>query len=431
MVSRGGHPIISPFFVSAPSQASLCSKAQSLPAIHSTSLRDFVGNKAPTRAGTTTTITEVPGETRGAGTSSPYRAKLEKEWEKLGDGVATNIMIRGLHLEFHTSPRLTLRPHKTVYTSRRQSKLVMPFAEVWLKRNYIREIFSPMPLFFSRMFTVPKKKGEVRPFIDLSALNRLLCIPHFRMETIAKIAKLVITPMWGTTTDITDAYLKCPNCSRRSGIFCICLVGPPRQKMANVSVLCDAIRPVYGSVGVHKDNEANHGSPPSSRDNSFCLPGRLLQSSVVSSVSCFADKVHCGIPGVAGFLNQPQEIPARSLPTVRVFGSELEPGGAHAIPPGVKGSEDSGSRPLLATSRNDDQEGDGKRSGFPKFATDYIPLGRLFSVTNHSLDEQSIINASPGHPDPSGSIANDSFAAWADRQALVIPVPMSHPSPTL
>ena len=39
------------------------------------------------------------------------------------------------------------------------------------------------PGFYSRLFLVPKKSGDLRPVIDLSALNRLVDCPTFRMDT--------------------------------------------------------------------------------------------------------------------------------------------------------------------------------------------------------------------------------------------------------
>jgi hypothetical protein len=37
--------------------------------------------------------------------------------------------------------------------------------------------------FYSRLFIVPKKRGGMRPVIDLSILNTYLDVPHFKMET--------------------------------------------------------------------------------------------------------------------------------------------------------------------------------------------------------------------------------------------------------
>ena len=65
-------------------------------------------------------------------------------------------------------------------------------------------------MFFSRLFSVPKPGGKIRPIIDLKALNKLLKVPKFRMETLDKIAKCLWEVLWATSVDITDAYWHVP-----------------------------------------------------------------------------------------------------------------------------------------------------------------------------------------------------------------------------
>ena len=121
-------------------------------------------------------------------------------------------MTHGLRLSFQRSltPRLTTSPSPSVLTSKAASTRILPFIPNWLEKGYVREILVPVPLYFSRMFTVPKQDGGVRPVIDLSELNKLLIVPKFKMETVASISKALLTPGWGTTTDLEDAYLKVP-----------------------------------------------------------------------------------------------------------------------------------------------------------------------------------------------------------------------------
>ena len=65
-------------------------------------------------------------------------------------------------------------------------------------------------MFFSRIFFDLNKNGRVRPILDLSALNKMLRIPSFRMETIEKIVKNVCGSLWGSSIDLEDAYLHVP-----------------------------------------------------------------------------------------------------------------------------------------------------------------------------------------------------------------------------
>jgi hypothetical protein len=57
---------------------------------------------------------------------------------------------------------------------------------------------------------VPKKKGGMRPVIDLSILNTYLVVPHFKMETNRSIRASMLPGMWSTSLDLTDAYFHCP-----------------------------------------------------------------------------------------------------------------------------------------------------------------------------------------------------------------------------
>ena len=77
----------------------------------------------------------------------------------------------------------------------------------WLDKGYVREILVPTPLFYSRMFTVPKpEKGTFRPIIDLSDLNSFLVVPKFRMNTIPRIVGSICPGMWGSKIDLDNAY---------------------------------------------------------------------------------------------------------------------------------------------------------------------------------------------------------------------------------
>ena len=136
---------------------------------------------------------------------------LEERWGYVGDDVAENIMLEGLRPKFHTSPPTFLDPPPEAVTSPVQAKfLLLEFIPEWLERGIVREITERTPLFFSRMFTVNKKNGKKRPILDLSHLNKLITTPQFRMETLERIVKLITHCMWGTSVDITDAYLHVP-----------------------------------------------------------------------------------------------------------------------------------------------------------------------------------------------------------------------------
>ena len=64
--------------------------------------------------------------------------------------------------------------------------------------------------YYSRLFLVPKKTGDLRLVIDLSTLNRHMVIPHFKMETQGSVRAAIRSQEWTVFIDILDAYLHVP-----------------------------------------------------------------------------------------------------------------------------------------------------------------------------------------------------------------------------
>ena len=66
------------------------------------------------------------------------------------------------------------------------------------------------PAFYSLLFVVPTPGGRWRPVIDLSQLNRMLCIPRFRMESAWALRRSVRPGDYAVSLDLSDAYLHVP-----------------------------------------------------------------------------------------------------------------------------------------------------------------------------------------------------------------------------
>ena len=114
----------------------------------------------------------------------------------MGDSVAASIMTKGLRLFFHTDPPLSLDPHPSARICPKQEALLWPIVKGWWEEGRVKEILTKTPMFYSRMFSVPKKSGDLRPIIDLSYLNRMLIIPRFKMETIQRIVRTIQSELW-------------------------------------------------------------------------------------------------------------------------------------------------------------------------------------------------------------------------------------------
>ena len=121
-------------------------------------------------------------------------------------------MSEGLQLEFVTPPPLTLLPPPHTMPNLAHLPTIREFVPRLLSSGVIRKIPTPatLPMYFSRLFVVPKKDGPSRLIIDLSHLNKLLKFPTFKMERVLDIASCVITPMWGCTVDLQDAFYHVP-----------------------------------------------------------------------------------------------------------------------------------------------------------------------------------------------------------------------------
>ena len=83
-----------------------------------------------------------------------------------------------------------------------------------LLKRAVEEVTDPAsPGFYSHLFVVPKPGGRWRPVIDLSALNRLIAAPAFRMETPRALRASVHPAEFAVSLDLTDAYYRSADAS--------------------------------------------------------------------------------------------------------------------------------------------------------------------------------------------------------------------------
>ena len=88
--------------------------------------------------------------------------------------------IKGYKLEFKDQPQQSHRP-QTVETSH-QSRVISEEVQKLLEKGAIQEVSENEDGFYSRLFLVPKKDGQMRPVINLRPLNQFLVHNHFKME---------------------------------------------------------------------------------------------------------------------------------------------------------------------------------------------------------------------------------------------------------
>ncbi len=79
-----------------------------------------------------------------------------------------------------------------------------------LQKQAIEVLRDITPGFNSQMFVIPKKNGKWRPIIDISPLNKMVDIRHFKTLTPASILATITKGQWMTSIDLSDAYFHVP-----------------------------------------------------------------------------------------------------------------------------------------------------------------------------------------------------------------------------
>ena len=76
-----------------------------------------------------------------------------------------------------------------------------------LQKGAIHKADPRTPGQVTHLFLVPKKDGGMRPIINLKPFNKtFLDPPHFRMEGIPDVIRLLNPGYWAATIDLKDAF---------------------------------------------------------------------------------------------------------------------------------------------------------------------------------------------------------------------------------
>ena len=137
-------------------------------------------------------------------------ANFAPHWRSLlGNCRATGIVEDGVGIAFKQRPQLT---HQSISFRTRNSRQDLQQAvDALLMKGAIERVTNVTSLgFYSRLFLVHKKTGDLRPVIDLSTLNRHMVVPHFKMETQGSVRSAIRSQEWTVSIDIRDAYLLVP-----------------------------------------------------------------------------------------------------------------------------------------------------------------------------------------------------------------------------
>ena len=127
----------------------------------------------------------------------------------LGNCRATGIVEDGVGIAFQQRPQLT---HQCIsFRTRNSCQDLQQAVDALLLKGAIERFTNVTSLgYYSRLFLVPKKTGDLRPVIDLSTLNRHMVVPHCKMETQGSVRSAIRSQEWTVSIDIHDAYLHVP-----------------------------------------------------------------------------------------------------------------------------------------------------------------------------------------------------------------------------
>ena len=133
-------------------------------------------------------------------------AHFVEQWEELTDNKwVLSIIWNGFKIPFKSVPPLLV---VLINLSQSSSPLLWEEITEPLKKWAVERVRNPgTPGFYSRLFLVPRKKGKLRPLIDLSLLNHFIHKQHFKMETVKSVRQSIMYNDWAVSIDLTDAYL--------------------------------------------------------------------------------------------------------------------------------------------------------------------------------------------------------------------------------
>jgi len=135
------------------------------------------------------------------------------QWQRLGaDPYVVQVLKEGYKIPFLSRPPLSRVPLvNSQYSDPLKNNVLRQSVQDMLVKKAIEPVTNSYSEgFYSRLFLVPKKTGEWRPVIDLSALNKFVECPTFKMDTPEHVRASLQPGMWVTSIDLKDAYFHIP-----------------------------------------------------------------------------------------------------------------------------------------------------------------------------------------------------------------------------
>jgi len=139
---------------------------------------------------------------------------FHEAWQEMGaDRFVVEVLREGYRINFRTTPTLSVVPCiPSDSLNPLKDAHIQEQIDILLQKQAIEVVPGPHwgPGFYSRLFTVPKPNGKVRPIIDLKLLNKKIRIPKFKMESLQTVWSSLNPGNWAFSLDLSDAYFHVP-----------------------------------------------------------------------------------------------------------------------------------------------------------------------------------------------------------------------------
>ena len=146
----------------------------------------------------------------------PVGARLRHfadQWKNVThDPWVLQVVRNGLSLLFLEMPPMSSKPlpFRLPLDVEKATLLRHEVHEMLVKQAIVPVKNTFTPGFYSLIFLVPKKNGQLRPVFDLSSLNTYLDVAKFKMTTPQSVRSALSQGDWAVSLDLKDAYFHIP-----------------------------------------------------------------------------------------------------------------------------------------------------------------------------------------------------------------------------
>lgn len=131
---------------------------------------------------------------------------FQEAWQEMMDLTwINNIIQSGYNIIFDWPPPLCLPLLHTPFNLPEEQEAIDSEVHTLLWKKAIEECRGKG--FYSHIFTIPKKMGDLHPVLNLCPLNQFLTTPKFKMETLNNICRMLKPVDWLMSIDLSNAFL--------------------------------------------------------------------------------------------------------------------------------------------------------------------------------------------------------------------------------